>query len=43
MNNSEDESDNKNTCEICGKTVHGLLNHNDKHLCKECYMNIFEE
>ena len=30
-------------CDICGKTVKDALSHHNKHVCKECYSDIFSE
>ena len=30
-------------CDVCGKTVMDIINHNDKHVCNECYLEIFNE
>jgi hypothetical protein len=30
-------------CDICGKTVKDALSHQNKHVCKECYSDIFSK
>ena len=31
------------TCDKCGKTLKNYKTSKDKHLCEECYSNIFEK
>jgi len=33
----------KSKCDICGKTILNLINHDKKHVCGECYTDIFEK
>ena len=30
-----------NKCEVCGKTFKNIISHKNKHLCEECYSEIF--
>ena len=39
---NRDEKSNKN-CDVCGKTYHDMIKHKDKHVCKECYLDIFND
>jgi hypothetical protein len=30
-------------CKKCGKTLNEAIKHKDKHVCKECYEEIFKD